>query len=254
MAGKPKRKLRAMMMHLKSDATLLEQFDFWACLWSNRRFIVAAGVIFLSGAILAIASNTPHREITIMSRDVGSAMTVPIKPNELLKAIEGDISFTRIATHNIQAGIHMLILGISFGVGTLILLALNGAAVGCMLLMVLNAPSSFVLAASIFAHAPIEVAGLLLCGAAGLRLGYGLGKSVTSSSIWQLQFAALEALYIGCASVAALTISSLVEAFISFSPNVPAAYKMAVGVFSILALLALLRLSQIRWVERELSK
>ncbi|MCS7253374.1 MAG: stage II sporulation protein M [Armatimonadota bacterium] len=225
------------------------QLDFGCAVWSNRHFIAFACIAFMGGVLIAVINNNPiHYAVAKLGGDSGGALMLPDKNDALLETLDAELSFIRIAAQNIQSGIHTFVLGISFGIGTLIMLIINGAAVGCMLLMLLNSSSSYEIAASIVAHAPMELIGLITCGAAGLRLGWGLIRAIASSSIWHLQVATLEALCLACISTIMLVTASGIEAFISFSVHIPSAFKVVIGVVTILTMLVCIQLSRLHWL------
>lgn len=243
------RETHASLRERRYEDGLLTQLDCGCALWINRRFIAIACVVFVGGALVgAVNGNQFHRTFSELSGDVTSALTMPDKSESHLAAPNGGISFVRIATQNVQASIYTFVLGISFGIGTLIMLAINGAVVGYLLLALLNSSPSHTTIASIFAHAPIELAGLVICGAAGLRLGWGLVRAIASSSIWHLQVATYEALSLIPISVGMLLTASAIEAFVSFSPCIPSACKLLIGAASVLIMLGCIYLSRLYWM------
>lgn len=241
--------LHTTLERSSGEYNLLAQLDFGCALWINRHFIAIACVAFIGGALMGIVNNGSfHHMVSELNGDAMSALTLLSKSESSFKALDEGILFARIAAQNVQASIYTFMLGISFGIGSLIMLIINGAVVGCMLLMLLNSSPSYVAIASVAAHAPVELAGLLMCGAAGLRLGWGLVRAITSSSIWHLHVATIEALSLAFASVAMLLVSSAIETFVSFSPNIAPACKLAVGVVAILMMLICIYMSRLHWM------
>lgn len=239
----------AFLRESRYECGLLTQVDSGCALWINRRFIAVACVVFVGGALMgAVNGSQFHRTFSELSGDVASALTLLDKSEGSLGTLNGGISFARIATQNVQAGVYTFVLGMSFGIGTLIMLAINGVVVGYLLLALLNSSPSNTAIMGIFAHAPIELAGLVICGAAGLRLGWGLVRAIASSSIWHLQVAAYEALSLIPISVGMLLTASAIEVFVSFSPCISSACKLLIGAASILVMLGCVYLSRLRWM------
>lgn len=223
-------------------------YDLGWVVWSNRYFIAIACAVFIGGvAIAVIADGVSHHATLKLGGKANGIVEANITYEDLLEALN-ETSIGQILSHNVRVSVHMLILGMAFGVGTLILLVLNGMAVGYMLTLIWHVAPCWATCTCIFAHAPIELAGVVLAGAGGLRLGYGITKAILHSSLQHLQNAMLEALQLGFISVTALAVASLVEGFISFSPNVSPHYKVAIGIASLLILVACMRCARTRWL------
>jgi len=222
--------------------------DLGWTIWSNRYFIAIACAVFIGGVTIAVVTDGVSRYATLkLGGEVNGIVESNITYEALLEALN-ETPIGQILSHNVRVSVHMLILGMAFGVGTFILLVLNGMAVGYMVMLIWHIAPCWATCICIFAHAPIELAGIVLAGAGGLRLGYGLTKAILHSTLQHLQSAMLEALQLGFVSIAALALASLVEGFVSFSPNIPLHYKAVIGIASLLMLATCMHCARARWL------
>lgn len=79
---------------------------------------------------------------------------------------------------------------------------------------------------TILPHGVTEISGFILAGAAGLRLGWALFAPGRRSRAESLKVAGKEAIVALGAAVVMMLIASPFEAFFSFNPRVPLAYKV----------------------------
>ncbi|MEW5978941.1 MAG: stage II sporulation protein M [Acidobacteriota bacterium] len=146
----------------------------------------------------------------------------------------------QLMTHNIRVSIFTLALGMTWGLGTIILLFYNGVILGAVSLDYINAGQTPFLLGWLLPHGVIEIPAILLAGQAGLVLagalmGWGDRNPVRSrlSQVWQ----DLLTLIGGVAIM--LVWAGIVEAFFSqyHEPAVPYALKIGFGGLELLALL-----------------
>ena len=78
---------------------------------------------------------------------------------------------TQLMTHNIRVSITVLVLGITFGFGSLVLLFYNGVILGAVCFDYIVAGESVFLAGWLLPHGSIEIPAILIAGQAGLILG-----------------------------------------------------------------------------------
>ena len=77
-------------------------------------------------------------------------------------------------THNIQVAVGALALGLTWGVGTLVVILYNGVVLGAVCLDYLRAGQGVFLAGWLLPHGSVEIPSFLLAGQAGLMLGGAL--------------------------------------------------------------------------------
>ena len=164
------------------------------------------------------------------------------KTNPMLVTSKGRFSATLI-TNNTKVSILALALGVTWGIGTLILLFYNGVVLGAVIFDYVHAGQSVFLMGWLLPHGVIEIPAILIAGQAGLLLGQALIgwnskenlpqriRSVTGSLVTLISGAALLLIWAG-----------LVEAFFSqyHEPVLPYPFKIVFGLFEFAALLTFL--------------
>jgi len=168
------------------------------------------------------------------------------KINPTLATSKSRFSATLI-TNNTKVSILALALGVTWGIGTAILLFYNGVVLGAVILDYVRAGQSVFLMGWLLPHGVIEIPAILIAGQAGLLLGRALIgwnskenvhqrlRSVTGSLVTLISGAALLLIWAG-----------LVEAFFSqyHEPILPYQFKIIVGLVELLALLTFLSLGK----------
>jgi uncharacterized membrane protein SpoIIM required for sporulation len=145
-----------------------------------------------------------------------------------------------LITNNTKVSILALALGVTWGIGTLILLFYNGVVLGAVIFDYVHAGQSVFLMGWLLPHGVIEIPAILIAGQAGLLLGQALIgwnskenltqrlRSVSGSLVTLISGAALLLIWAG-----------LVEAFFSqyHEPVLPYSFKIVFGLFELAALL-----------------
>lgn len=157
------------------------------------------------------------------------------------KALDGQkISFSSyLITHNIQVSLFALVLGITFGLGTLILLFYNGIILGAVIGDYLRFGVGTFAAGWLMPHGAFEIWAILIAGQAGFLIAKSLLKSGPHSRITQLSMAGKEilTLFFGLSSL--LVWAGIVEAFFSqyHAPIIPYNFKILFGIIEVLFLI-----------------
>jgi uncharacterized membrane protein SpoIIM required for sporulation len=148
-----------------------------------------------------------------------------------------------LITNNTKVSILALALGITWGIGTTILLFYNGVVLGAVIIDYVRAGQSVFLMGWLLPHGVVEIPAILIAGQAGLLLGRALIgwnskenvrqrlRSVTGSLVTLISGAALLLIWAG-----------LVEAFFSqyHEPVLPYQFKIIFGILELLALITFL--------------
>lgn len=90
--------------------------------------------------------------------------------DEGVSQINNSVASVAIFTNNIQVGIFAFALGITFGAGTVFVLAKNGMMIGALAALAVNAGSGYEFWALILPHGVPELFCIFICGAAGLLI------------------------------------------------------------------------------------
>ena len=152
------------------------------------------------------------------------------------------IGSTQIFTNNIRVTFYAFALGAMFGLGTLYVLAFNGAMFGAVLALTYRAGFGNDLLAFVVGHGVIELSCIFIAGGAGLLIGTALLMPGNLSRADAFKSRGLEAvrLIVGC--VPLLVIAGIIEGFISPAPISPI-IKYTVAVVTGLALYSYLLLA-----------
>jgi uncharacterized membrane protein SpoIIM required for sporulation len=142
-----------------------------------------------------------------------------------------------------------LAFGLTFGVGTLILLFYNGVILGAVAADYILAGQGLFLAGWLLPHGSVEIPAILLGGQAGLVLaGALIGWGEHTSRSQRLRAVARDLVAIVAGAAALLVWAGTVESFISqyHQPVIPYAVKIAFGLCELAALVLFLG-----WAGRE---
>lgn len=153
---------------------------------------------------------------------------------------------TYLMTHNTRISIFTLSLGMTWGIGTLLLLFYNGVAIGSVATdYILDGQSRF-LAGWLLPHGSVEIPAILIAGQAGLLLGatlLGRGSHLPLAARLRAVGPDLVTLILGVALM--LVYAGIIESFLSqfHEPVVPYALKIAFGLAELAGLGAYLALA-----------
>jgi uncharacterized membrane protein SpoIIM required for sporulation len=144
-----------------------------------------------------------------------------------------------LMTHNTKVSIFAMGLGVTFGIGTIILLFYNGVILGAVVFDYVAAGQAGFVAGWLLPHGAVEIPAILIAGQAGLLLGRVLIGWDTSDSIKSRLRAVSGDLVTLIFGVAVLLIwAGVVEAFLSqyHEPVIPYWSKIAFGLLELAAL------------------
>jgi len=153
------------------------------------------------------------------------------------------VGSTQIFTNNIKVTFYAFALGAIFGLGTIYILAFNGASFGAILALVYRAGfGNDLLLGFVISHGVIELTCIFIAGGAGLLIGTALLMPGDLTRADALKSRGLEAvrLIIGC--IPLLVIAGIIEGFISPQP-IPFAIKIGIGAITGITLFSYLLLA-----------
>ena len=142
------------------------------------------------------------------------------------------IGSTSIFTNNIRVTFYAFALGAIFGLGTLYVLAFNGASFGAILALCYRAGfGNDLLLGFVISHGVIELTCIFIAGGAGLLIGTAVLMPGNLSRGDALKSRGIDAvrLIVGC--VPLLVVAGIIEGFISPQP-IPSAIKIGIGVIT----------------------
>ncbi len=151
-----------------------------------------------------------------------------------------------LMTHNTKVSIKVLALGMTWGVGTMILLFYNGVILGAVALDYVRAGETQFLLGWLLPHGAIEIPAILIAGQAGLVLaGAILGRGARASLAGRLRATSRDLVTLISGAALLLVWAGIVEAFLSQShePVLPYELKIGLGCLEITLLCLFLSLS-----------
>ncbi|WP_422931090.1 stage II sporulation protein M [Singulisphaera sp. PoT] len=143
--------------------------------------------------------------------------------------------------HNTSIGLRCFAGGLLFGLGSIYELASNALLLGTVFgyMATTSAASNFY--TFVTAHAPFELTAIVLAGAAGMRLGYGLIETKGETRVASLHREAKNALPVVSTSVVLFVFAAFIEGYVSAS-SLEYIYKALVAIGSAVVLVAYLAL------------
>ena len=147
----------------------------------------------------------------------------------------------QLMTYNTKVAIVTLALGMTFGIGTGILLFYNGVIIGAVMVDYVLAGESVFLAGWLLPHGSVEIPAILLAGQGGLLLGRTLLFAHGRRSMGQRLQEIRADLVVLTAGVASLLIwAGIIESFMSqyLEPILPYVVKISFGVIQLVGLIA----------------
>lgn len=205
------------------------------------------GALFGGGALLvdpqakAVLMPFPHLQGDPSARVRAEEQT----PGDRMRGAKATFS-AWLMTHNIKVSIFVFALGMTWGLGSSIVLFYNGVIFGAVIADYVRAGEAVFLAGWLLPHGSVEIPAILLAGQAGFVLANALigwgSPQASGTRIRQIAPAVVTLL----AGVALLLVwAGFVEAFLSqyHEPVIPYAAKIALGVIHLTLLVAFLSLA-----------
>ncbi len=143
--------------------------------------------------------------------------------------------------HNTTIGLQCFAWGLLFGIGSLYEVASNAIILGTIFGYMATSSSADNFYTFVTAHAPFELTAIVLAGAAGLRLGYGLIDTQGETRVASLRREARKALPIVGVSVVLFVFAAFIEGYVSAS-SLPYSQKAFVAIASASLLIAYITL------------
>jgi uncharacterized membrane protein SpoIIM required for sporulation len=187
---------------------------------------IALGVLVVSAATTALAGLRDPVVLRALLpqtlRDVGG------QAFDLGPTAPAALAIGFYVRHNVQVALLAFLLGLPFGVGTLVVLVQNGMVAGATWALAARAGAEWAFLGFIAPHAPWELAGLALAAGAGLHAGFALAFPGTLHRAAALRLAAPAALHLLCACALLLAVAAVLEGTVAPS-HLPARLRLAIG-------------------------
>jgi uncharacterized membrane protein SpoIIM required for sporulation len=231
------------------------RFSFWRWFWGlfpqtfrrRRRAFALALAILLAGALFgaaAIALDPQAKSVLMpfehLQMDPAKRVAMEEAPDhDRLKGAKGSFA-AFLMTHNTRISVLVLALGMTWGVGTVLLLFSNGVMLGAVAADYIRAGQSVFLVGWLLPHGAVEIPSVLLAGQAGLLLaGAMIGRRSARNLGARLRLVVPDVVTLISGVAVMLVWAGIVEGFFSqyHAPVIPYAVKISFGCVE-LALLA----------------
>ncbi len=152
------------------------------------------------------------------------------------------IEGARIITNNVGVTFYAFAWGALLGLGSLYIMALNGAQTGAVLALTYRADYGHELLTFMAGHGVVELSCIFFAGGAGLMLGSAILMPGDLSRFDALRLRTREAMHLVVACVPLLVVAGIIEGFISPAPIHPA-FKFSIAILTGIALYSYLLLA-----------
>jgi uncharacterized membrane protein SpoIIM required for sporulation len=133
--------------------------------------------------------------------------------------------------HNPQIGLQCFAFGLLFGIGGLYITIANAAQLGAVFGHMAQTPQAGNFYQFVTAHGPFELTAVVLCAAAGMRMGFAIIDTRGYTRLESLRQAGALAVPTACLAVLLFVMAAVIEGFVSPSP-VPYWVKAGVAILS----------------------
>jgi uncharacterized membrane protein SpoIIM required for sporulation len=223
--------------------TSIGWWQFWLRTWpatvrgAARPILLATGIFWIAAIVgLLAAAAQPQFDSFFISPSMREGMSKGHLWTEHLTSTAPQAS-SAIATNNISVTLVVWALGITFGVGTVWQLILNGLMLGAIFSACMRTGLFGALGEFVIGHGCLELPAIWIAAGAGFLMAEALIVPGRYSRSVELQLAARRSVRIVVGTIPMLLIAATVEAFISPS-DLPGWIKASLGAVLALAYLA----------------
>ncbi|MYM62947.1 stage II sporulation protein M [Pseudomaricurvus sp. HS19] len=203
---------------------------------SNRSYVFIAAALFLLPLLVMGIGCYSNSELIYSVADSASvhsyeSMYNPESPVLGRERGSGtDVAmFGFYIYNNIGIGFRTFAAGIFFGLGSIFFLVFNGLSIGSIAGYLTQLGYIETFYGFVSGHAAFELTAIVLCGAAGLKLGFSLVAPGPHSRADAIRMAGREAVLIVYGAALMLVVAAFIEAFWSSSRELPLLLKYGVG-------------------------
>ncbi|RMG12441.1 MAG: stage II sporulation protein M [Deltaproteobacteria bacterium] len=201
---------------------------FWRC----RHEVLVAGLVLCAGGLLGTVLTAADPEVATLvlgEEAVQGLAEGRLWTDGLIAVVPPSVLGARIFTNNISVAFTAFAGGLSAGLWTLFLMALNGALLGIAFTAAAQHGLAPRLLDFVAAHGPVELSVIVLAGAAGLRVGGALLSPGRLRRVDALKLRGRDGVRLALGGAPWLVVVGLVEGFVSPAAFLPTWLKGAVG-------------------------
>ena len=214
---------------------LIQRFyreDFPGAFYRWRAFFAASWALLGLGAWLGVAVALFHPEAAPALVPIEVRLSIAaghMWTDSLLEVMPPALLSTRILTNNIGVAFSTFLGGLPFGVGTVLVLIVNGLNLGVISALCVQRGMTADFLSFVLAHGLVELSVVALAGQAGLLMASALWAPGERSRADALAERGREGVRIVLGGTPILGFIGLVEGFISPNPLFPGPLKAALG-------------------------
>ena len=202
---------------------------FPAAVWHLRKVVaVAALATFLPALALGLWLGNDTDSLDRLDSEANQAAYVDEQFEDYYSSEPAAEFATAVLLNNIRVSFTAFGVGIFFGVGSLAILALNGANLGVAWAVFIGAGQQSKFWGLIIPHGLLELSAIVLAGAAGMSVGFAMLAPGDRHRSAALAEEARRAVVVILGLILAFVVAGLIEGFIT--PGLPAIPRMAIGI------------------------
>ena len=198
----------------------------------NLHLFNLAALIFLAGAALAgVATLIDENIATVLLSPqlIESIHRREMWTERIFSVMPSSVMSTVIMANNISVAFMTFAMGLTFGVGTCYLLALNGVMLGCVMALCFHYGLLGPLLEFVTAHGVVEISVIVVAGTAGLLVGSALVNPGDYRRRDSLAMRGKDGARLVLGTAPMLVVVGMIEGFVSPHPGIPAMVKMVLG-------------------------
>lgn len=205
----------------------------------NWPFMAASLAIFLALAIMGYFSVQTNPSVVA---DLLGGAEVDLRGDKTDAAIRArfedepaPLLSSSVTTNNILVAFSAYALGITFGVGTVYVLCVNGAMLGGFASAYTQDGAGAAFWQTVMVHGALELTAIVIAAGAGLMMGYALWCPGHRTRLRALREEARDAAQIALGLVPAFIVAGTLEGFVTPAAGIPGAVKLTLGIAIMLA-------------------
>jgi uncharacterized membrane protein SpoIIM required for sporulation len=202
--------------------------------WESRYFIFASlliGVLF-AGMAYHTVRTSPDIVTDIMQggdREFRGTKTVA-DIHDRFRVVPAPLLTSFVTTNNIKVALFAFAAGITFGLGTIYVLAVNGTMLGGLAGACSQSGVGTDFWMTILPHGALELSAIVVAGGSGLMIGYALWCPGQRTRRRALREEVTKAAQIVVGLIPAFVVAGMIEGFVTPSDQLSATTKLALGI------------------------
>lgn len=189
---------------------------YWALVWERRRALALAVVFLLApGVLMALWALSAPETVAGLVPVEFLWVTEAETTDQGLGAVGLAGFSTFVLTNNIRVALTAFVAGITWGVGTALMIGYNGVLFGALTGLAAGAGNLGLLGEATLAHGVLELSCIAVAGAAGLSLGRAMLRPGHRTRTEAMSHEARHSLLLAAGTAPWLVLAGLVEGYVS---------------------------------------